>query len=233
MDKKYEDLLQEIRELDANYLKMVEGRKETVEKIFNIIKEIRSYTNAYNKELNEIEKKYQYCNYYVSDHSLVMSLLLRLANSNEERYAMKEVSTVGYYDINDETKKYQSKIIFISEKSLVDKIEDYLYFMDEFKQKAIVAINRGFSMMLITSNLFEPNVKPLKKEVMCDSIVDFRNMGILGNITCYLNSVELHENVNKLVNYININGPDFRNIDEDTLFEKINVVNKTQKTLTK
>ena len=233
MDKNYEHLLQEVRDLHNGYSEMVEGRREAVRSMREKIKEIRSITNSCNKELNGIERYYAYRDYYVSDYKLVMNLLLRLANSNEERYAMKEINTIGYYDLVDGKKKYQSKVYFISEKSFIDKLEDHVYYLDEFKRMASFAINRGYSMMVITSNLFEPNIKPRKEDVKCDSIFDFRNGGILGNITCYINSVELHENIDKLVNYININGPDFSNIDEDTLFEIISNVNKTQKTSTK
>lgn len=234
MEKKYQDLLKEIRLLNEKYHSSIEGRKEIIHEIREKSNELRKMTSMCNAELDELKRYFDYRDYYINDYKMVMALLLRLANSEEELYSMKEITTTGFYNTNDkEVNKLYGKVLFIGEKSFIDQLSDHLYYYDEFKQMATNAINDGHSMILITSNLFEPNVKPRKKEVKCDCIYDIRNGGILGDITCFINDEELKKNIDKYMAYVDKNGPDFSNIDEDVLFDLISSMKKSQKTLSK
>lgn len=234
MKRDYREILNEINELHAKYPKTVLGRKDIIKEIKEKIKEIRKMTSVCNAELDDLERYYAYREYYVNDYNVVMSLLLRLLNSEEENFSLKEVTTTGYYNTaGSEANKLFSKITFITQTSLCDKIDDHLYYFDEFKTLANKYINDGYSMIIITSNLFEPSVKPKKSDVICDSVYDIRNSGLKGNITCYCNGTIVKEAIDKLIDFINVNGPDFSNIDEDTLFEIINDSKNKQKKIVK
>ena len=234
MKKDYREILNEINELHAKYPKTVLGRKEIIKEIKNKINEIRKITSVCNPELDELERYYGYREYYVSDYNVVMSLLLRLLNCEEESFSLKELTTTGYYNTaGSEANKLFSKITFITQTSLCEKIDDHLYYFDEFKELASKYINNGYSMIIITSNLFEPSVKPKQSAVNCDNIYNIRNSGLKGNITCYCNGTIVKEALDKLINFINDNGPDFSNIDEDTLFEIINDSKNKQKKIVK
>lgn len=234
MKKDYRELLGEINKLHEEYSNIIKGRKDIIYKIKSKINEIRNMTTLCNAELDDLERYYQYREYYISDYKLAMSLILRLLNSEENVYVMKEITTTGYYNTaGSEVNKLFGKITFITRKSLADKIDDHIYYFDEFKEKATIAINKGYPMIIVTSNIFEPCVKPNKNEVMCDNIYDIVNSGIIGNITCYANGIGFKNALDKFINYVNENGPDFTNIPEDTLFELMNDYKSNEKTLLK
>ena len=233
MEKDYRELLKEISLLNEEYHMVIEGRKEIINKIRSRIKEIRKITTVCNPELEELESYYSYRDYYINDYKFVMSLLLRLANLEEDKYSMKELKITDFFDIGKEQKQLFSKVLFITDNTNMKKYGDQLYYYDEFKEKATRSINKGHSMILVTSNLFESDVKPRKESIKCDSIVNIRNGGITGDITCYINSIGLKEAIDMFNNYVNINGPDFSNIDEDSLFDLITDTNKYQKKLVK
>ena len=235
MKKDYLKILGEINELHAKYPTVALGRKEIIKDIKKKINEIKMITPVFNAELDELERYYSLRENYISDYNLVMSLLLRLLNNKEEQYLIKEVTTTGYYNTTgSEVNKLFAKITFIVDADLVDKIDDHLYYFDEFEKVAKQIIDNGHSMIIVTNNLFENTVKPKKIDVSCDSVYDIGNNGLKGNITCYVNDNNFKNAIDKLINYIEINGPDFSNIDEDLLFELINNSSKNrQKTLLK
>lgn len=223
MKRNYQEVLGEIRELHKKYKETVLGRKEIINEIMKKIGEIRSMTPICNAELTELENYYKYRNFYFSDYKTAMSLLLRLANANEEVYSMKEVTTTGYENTSgSEVNRLCSRILFITEKTLADKIEDRTYYFDEFKKIVSKEIDKGYSMIVITANLFENSVKPKFNEVKCDNAFDIINNSMMGNISCYVNNPDFAEAINKFTNYVKINGPDFSDIEEDTLFELMN-----------
>lgn len=231
MEKVNLELLKDIRLLHEEYQKSIEGRKDIVKEIREKVKDVRKKTGVFNPELDEIEGYYRYRDYYISDYKVAMNLLFRLANETDGKYAMKEITTMDFYDTSMGYQKLKSKVLFIANESLMDLFSNDYYYHDGFKKIANYAINKGGSMIVITSNLFEPNVKPRKDEVKCDDVLDIRNGGLLGNITCYINGLNMKEAVDKFVNYVDLNGPDFSNIDEDTLFEIMNNTKIAKKTL--
>ena len=229
MLKKDQELLQELRNLHEKYQSTIEGRKDIINEIREKIGEIRKQTTCCSKEIDEIERYYNYRDYYLSDYRLAMSLLLRLANLEDDAYRMREVTVTDFYNTGGkEVNRLYSKVLFITEKNIVDYFSE-LNHSDEFAKKAAKYINMGLSMIIITSNLFESDVKPKKYDLKCDKCFDIRNVGIIGNITCYISDPVLQKNIDKFMDYININGSDFSGIDEDTLFTLINKSNGNQK----
>lgn len=229
MQEDFREILGEIRLLHKKYHNTIEGRKEIIKEIREKINQVRKITSFCNPELDELERYYSYRDYYISDYELVMSLLLRLANFEEEIYAMREVTATGYYNTGTSNSRLYSKILFITEKNSIDKFNNF-YLGDEFAKSVTKYINKGHSMILITTNLFENNVKPKTSELMCDKIFDIRNGGLKGNITCYVNSLSLQKALYKFIKYVEKNGPDFSGISEDTLFELMTKENtKTKK----
>ena len=225
MKRNYQEVLKEIRELHANYKETIQGRRNIINEIMKKIGEIRSMTPICNAELADLENYYKYRNFYFSDYRMTMNLLLRLANVNEDNYTMKEVTTTGYDNTTgSEVNRFCSRILFITEKSLADKIENRTYYFDEFKRKATEAINKGYSMIIITSSWFENTVKPKFDEVKCDKAFDITNSNLMGNISCYVNNNDFEEAISKLTEYVKVNGPDFSDIDEDVLFDLMNSI---------
>lgn len=231
MEKDYHELLKELRVLNEQYHMTIEGRKAINNQIREKINEIRKLTTVCNPELDELETYYRYRDYYIRDYKVVMSLLLRLANAEEELYTMKEVSVTDFFDVSNTKEQLYGKVLFITDINLMGQFEHSLYFNKEFVEKAKNYISKGHSMIMITKNIFENHVKPHKNEIQCDTVFDIYNSGTTGNITCYLNGPSIQEAIKKFTDYVEINGPDFSGIDEDSLFELINNSNKNQKTL--
>lgn len=223
MGKDCHKILDEIRELHKKYSEVIEGRKNIASEIKKKINELKNITPIYNAELDELERIYKYREDYISDYKLTMDLLLRLLNSKESIYSLKEVTTTGYYNsTGSEVNRLYGKILFITYSSLADKIEDKIYHYGEFKDIISKEINNGYPMIIVTNNIFENSVKPNKNDVKCDMVYDIKSASSIGNITCYANGVDFQESLNKFINYVNINGPDFTNIDEDSLFNLMN-----------
>ena len=233
MEKDCEKLLREINLLNKKYSLVVEGRKDIVDEIRQKIKEVKKITDFYNVQLDKIEKFYSYRDYYINDYKFVMNLLLRLANNNDNYYSMKEITVTDYFNIDGKLRQFYGKVLFITDNYFMKMFSKPLYYYDEFRKIATDAIDYGKSMIIVTNNYFEPNVKPMNSQMRCNSIVNIRNSGVIGDITCYLNDFDLKREINKFINYVKKNGPDFSNIEEDTLFELINNVNKNKKMVIK
>ena len=231
-DEELNKILYTIEDLHEYYKNALIGRKELIEAIKKYISLVKKKTSAYNSELKEIEDFYSYRDYYIRDYKQVMRLLLRLANQNNDIYGMKEIVAIDFVNIDNVTKQLYGKTMIISNKDVLNKIhDDKLYYYDEFSKVSEDIINNGYSIIIVTYNYFDGNVKPKNKLNEKVERVDIKNSGMIGNISCYLHDDDLKKAVNKLIEFININGPDFSNIDEETLYKMI--CNNNEKQLVK
>ena len=226
--------LSEIRKLHQEYQNTVTGRKQIIKEIKKKINFIKSKTTIFNSELKELEDYYEYRDTYVNDYELVMNLILRLANKYEDNYEMKEVYTVDFINDGTTTKKISGKALVIGSKEiLVDYIDQRNYYYDELSALSTRMINKGNSMVIVANNALSSNVKPHLKDLKKISLIDIKNSGIMGNISCFLHDDNLKKGVFKLVKYINANGPDFKGIDEEELFNAIVNFENNEKILVK
>lgn len=224
MNNELQEMFDEIRELHHQYQNAIEGRKEIAKEIKEKIKIIKSKTMMFNSELHELQDYYEFRDYYVSDYEEVMRLILRLANREEDNYEMKEIYSVDFIhtENNEDVRRICGRTLVIGDSEAIKEVKDQKeYYYDEIKELSTRIINKGNSMVMVTYNALESNVKPRIDKLHRINIVDIKNGGIIGNISCYLHDDNLKKAVKMITRYIYINGPDFRNIDEDTLYELI------------
>ena len=213
-------IIDEIKTLDEQYKNSITGRKEIIIRIKELIKLFRSkYDN--NSFINEMENKYSYRDYYINDYKMVMNLLLKLANNNEDIYGIKEIVATDFVTVNNETKQLYGKTLIITNRDVLDTLNSDLYYYDEFSEVAKEIINKGYSMIIVTYNYFDGKVKPNINSLKNVNTINIKNGGLVGNITCYLHDDSLKTGVESLIDYIDINGPDFENIDEELLYNEI------------
>ena len=218
-----EKLYQRVKTLENEYALAKIGRRAIVNEMLATIKDLRKCSKKYKNELDQLEGCYKLRNYYISDYKLVMNVILKLANMKEQLYGMKEITATDFMKYNDtEVKQVYGKTTVIASCDVLDDIDEKkLFYYDEFSFLASRIINEGNSMVMIAPNVFEGNVKPQSK--LAKSIKhDLINGGFMGNISCFLyDNDPLKEAVMKVVDYINVNGPDFDGVDEDTLCDLI------------
>ena len=231
--EKVDELYERVKALKEEYLKATTGRRQILKEMLETIKELRKCTKKYKNELDQIEMCYKLRNYYISDYRLVMNVILKLANKKEEKYGMKEITSTDFVRFNnDKVKQVYGKSLVITDKEVLDNIDETKYFYyDEFSALASRIINSGNSMIIVTPNYFESNVKP--KDYLAKALrYDLKHGGFMGDISCFLQGDELKKIIWKIMDYINLNGPDFQDIDEDTLCNLI-TENSKQKRLCK
>ena len=122
MDKENE-LYQRIKILKEEYDLAKTGRREIANEMLKTIKELRSCSKNFKNELDQLEGCYKLRNYYISDYKLVMNVILRLANTNDEKYGMKEITATDFIKYNDdEVKQVYGKALVIASSDVLDKI---------------------------------------------------------------------------------------------------------------
>ena len=229
MDNELQETFDEIRKLHQEYQNTTLGRKEIVKEIKKRINLIKRKTGIFNGELQDLEDYYLYRNHYINNYEQVMRLILRLANSLDDNYVMYEINSIDFINEGDETRRIKGRALVIGKKDVLEDVSSQTdYYYDEFSALATRIINKGHSMVIVTYNMLTHNVKPHVKDLHKVNLVEIKNSGIIGNISCYLHDDNLKKAVKMLVKYIDINGPDFRNIDEDMLYELIIENSKTE-----
>ena len=228
-----EEIYQRILELRDEYTNAKTGRKEILQQMLEMINSYRKSSKKHKNDLHQLEMCYRLRNSYISDYQLLMDVILKLANKKEEVYGMKEIITSDFVRFNEYSLKQvygRAKVIALNE--VLNTIDETKYFYyDDFSKLASKILNDGNSLVIVAPNFFEGNVKP--KDLLGKALrSDLKNGGFMGNISCFLQGDELREAVMKVRDYIDINGPDFENIDEDTLCDLI-LENSKQKKLTK
>ena len=228
-------LFEEIQFLINQYQLATTGRKQLLIMIREKIALIRKYTNLFNQELDKIETYYSYRDYYVSDYKLVMRLLLRLANEEKNIYDMKKIIATDFIRTNgDEFKQIYGETLIIGEKKVLDLIDDKrLYIDNEFSDISSRIISNGNSLIIVTYNYFNGNVKPKYNSLSNVTKACIKNGGMVGDISCFLHNGALKISVDKFVKYIDVNGPDFQNIDENILYDLILNMNTKAKAFIK
>ena len=231
--EKGNELYERVLSLKNEYINATTGRREILKKMLDSIDKLRKCSKEHKNELEQMEMCYKLRNYYISDYKLVMNVILKLANQDNEKYGMKEIISSDFLKFNENSlKQVYGKALVITTKEILNQIDETKHFYyDEFSALASRILKSGCSLVIVTPNYFENNVKP--KDLFANRIRhDLKNGGFMSNISCFLQDDELKEAVIKVDDYIDINGPDFQNIDEDTLYNLV-IENNKQKVLSK
>ena len=211
----------EIKNLKDEYKKDSVNRKELGKEILNRIQKIKPIMDFFTRDLNRDANKYVYPD-YISDCSKAMELLLVLANTEEDKYAMKKfyVEQMGALNVRGD-KMHQGEIRVIGEKDVLDAIDNSIsYDGTSFGLLATNLVKKHHSLVAITNLHYETNVLPCWYDLKAKR-KKFRVNGLFSKLYCYTYDDELGKAVDILDDYIETYGGDIDNIDIEDLLYRI------------
>ena len=220
-----------LKELDERYLVETQNRLNILNEIQHTITILYKKMPLINEYLFKIEQFYAYRDTYIDNYDKVMNLILNLANKEDDNYVMKLVYAKELLNPNDPESMAHGKTLIITDKHMEPAFNKQIYRSEELGRLIKSTIDDKYSVVLITQNFCDGRVKP--KESLFDGISyhKIRNSGFAGDISCYLYNDDLAKAVNYLIKYIEEYGPDFINIDLDTLYKMVLEYINNSKTL--
>ncbi len=232
--------MQKVKELEEKYNESILDRQKIAFELKEELDSLRLFTWLLNNRINGIYSKYERLSDkeypFVTDYELAMRLLLRLANSNEEKYIVKPFYSSDF--LSQETKHgdrdfeiTEGTTLIIGEKGVLDSIDNSKsYCGSELGKITYQLVKNGYSLIIGTNNYFDINVKP------GSGLSTFHNINVTEfdirccgpDLSCYLFDDELKTATEKLMKFITENGADIKGLNEDKLFEVINKQSKTE-----
>lgn len=232
--------MQKVKELEEKYNESIFDRQKIAFELKEELDSLRLFTWLLNNRINGIYSKYERLSDkeypFVTDYELAMRLLLRLANSNEEKYIVKPFYSSDF--LSQETKHgdrdfeiTEGTTLIIGEKGVLDSIDNSKsYWGSELGKITYQLVKNGYSLIIGTNNYFDINVKP------GSGLSTFHNINVTEfdirccgpDLSCYLFDDELKTATEKLMKFITENGADIKGLNEDKLFEVINKQSKTE-----
>ena len=225
-----------IKELKEKYIKGEENRKKLGEEILLRTCILRDLMGIIERSMVTGEFDYKYPD-YISDYYKALDLLIKLANNNGvKKYSLmqlmtKQTASQETRHGDKETKMFEGDIWVIGDNNILRNVDNNkCYCCSEFKNAAVNIINENNSLVIITNHYFESSILPRESEVKSD-IRTIDVDGIFSGICCYTYNDELGLAVRQLKNYIDVYGGNINNISTETLVERINEMEKNNKTL--
>lgn len=228
-DDEVKNLVNKLKELDTRYINETQNRLEIIFEIRNIINILYKLAPVLKYDLVKLEIFYAYRDKFIDNYDKVMDLILNLANKDENNYSMKKVYATKIVDPNDKDATWYGKTLIILDKRVATILDKYKYQCEELGRLIKSIIEYGCSIVMITQNFCDGQVRP--KESLFDDIEykRIRNGGLAGDIACFLYDGKLKEAVDILIEYINNYGPDFTNINLDDLTNMVLDYSKNKK----
>ena len=232
--------MQKVKELEEKYNESILDRQKIAFELKEELDSLRIFTWLLNEKVDGLHSKYKSLSDkeypFVTDFELAMRLLLRLANSNKEKYIVKPFYSSDF--LPQETKHgdrdlwvAEGTTLIIGEKSVLDGIDNSKsYWGSELGKITYQLVKNGHSLVIGTNNYFDTNVKPGSGLSVFHNIdvaeFDIKCCG--PKLSCYLFDDELKTAAEKFMKFIAENGADIKGLNEDKLFEVINGQSKTK-----
>ena len=119
----------------------------------------------------------------------------------------------------DIDKKLYGKTIIVGPKEIMNSLNKKIYYNKELSIFLENNINNQNSFVVITTNLFNGHVKPVKTNNLYYEY--FPISGIMTEISCYLFNDELKEVIDKLKVYFDKYTKDLSNMNLDDVIKKV------------
>lgn len=235
--QKFAICYQEIITLVSNYKNAISGRKEIAEDIRNRLEFINKFLYHLTGDINKLSSEFEYVERFISDYKMAMRLFLRLANVDSNNFILKKVSYTNLFSFE---RRYDDRepeltcdnVWIIGEKNALDNIdEEKIYFGSELASITNNILKQGHSLIVVTDSYYENNVKPWSYDCNKFQKINIGVSNLFSSISCYLYNDELKIAVNKFLKFIKENGADIKGIDEEELFNVINLGESSPKKL--
>lgn len=219
-----------LKELKKEYLKGTINRKELGQELEKRTKNLKLFIGIFEDELKDIESLYKYPD-YITDYKKAFEILLRISNSQEQKYALKEfkVGQLGHIGTNDNLGMINGRVWIISEKKELDLIDNSkVYYNSEFSKVSTNLLKQGCSLVVLTDHLYDTNITP--RSIPLETYkTKFRIRGFMNDMLCYTFNDELNNAVESLDNYIVKYGGDIDNISVEDIIQNIIPLHKVKK----
>ena len=216
-------LFKEILELEEEYEKSTLNRLEFSRYIKRKINELSNFSHHLEMDMQSMNNDYSKMGYYISDYKKLLNILVRLANKDEEKYAVKELHNSVDSNYGDVTLLGSKNVIENSD--CLNSFEE-----DDLSSWVNRMIDDKESLIVVSDHYMEFNYKPYN---MNEREVDSFNLLIdrepVGSLTCYLFDGDLKDAVYSYLRFARDNGADIKGIDDDVLYKIILSNEKSRK----
>ena len=219
---------QEIITLEEQYKQTTLGRKQIAEEIRKKVNIMQRFLFYLKSNLRHINEKYEYSQDYINDYEKAIRLILKLANKEENQYSqvllhIEDEATFETIHGDREKLPAYNKAIIITKKEIVDNIDaNRVYRAHEIgklteeiykQQVSLIILTDYYHHSLVKPNTFNNNPTLGEEQIDADDVV--------GNISCYLFDDDLFDVISAFKNFIQQNGADIKDLDENEIIKNI------------
>ena len=219
-----------LKELKEKYASGLYNRKELSQEIIQKTSYLNDLIKIFEFDLSNNKDLYQFPE-YITNHYKIFDILLKLANTNTNKYDLKTFYTTqtgsnetihGY----KETNSSQGETYVLGEKSIINQINDTNFITPSKLQYEITnIINNNYSLVITTNAAYDWHILPQDSELKTNNKIELKTKGFISNLYCYSYNDDLGQAINKLNNYIQTYGGNVDNISINNLIIKINNLN--------
>lgn len=222
-------IYQEILDLEKKYKQATLGRRQIAEEIKKKSKLIQRFLFYINSNLRHINEKYEYEENYINDFEKAIRIILKLANKEENKYSLvklhiKDKATFEIIHGDREEISTDGIVLIITRKDVIDNIDDkMIYRAHEIGEITSQIFNQKISLIVLTDFYCDKLLKPNtfgNKPTLGEQKINADNL--VGGISCYFFDNELLNAVNDFMTFIQKNGADIRDLNEDIIVQNIN-----------
>ena len=219
---------QEIITLEEQYKQTTLGRKQIAEEIRKKANIAQRFLFYFKSNLRHINEKYEYTQDYLNDYEKAIRVILKLVNKEEQKYSQVLLhieDEVTFETTHGDREKIpvDGKVLIIAKKDVVDKLDNELvYRAYEVGLITNKIVSQQTSLIVLTDYHYDTLVKPNifgHTPALGEEKINAYN--ISGDISCYFYDEDLLEAVNAFKNFIQKNGADIKDLDENKIVQNI------------
>ena len=169
----------------------------------------------------------------VNNANQILNLILKLANMNEEKYDLKEYNTseLGSYETvagDRESVMLHGSVWIITLKEVLESIDiwykNFFYSIEpeNFRYGITSIIHQGNPVVMMTDYVYEWCVYPENRDIKNANIETISTTKSVNDICCYTYDDELGRAVEKIKHYLEVYGPNLKEIPMDIIINRIN-----------
>ena len=219
----------EINRLKALYKTGECNRKEVSEAIKQRVTELRGLLKVFELNIIGDKKTYEYDD-SISDYTIALGSILRMANKDEEKYGVRKltVKQLGIPDIRRserETSLMKNEVCFIADKQILHSL-DYTDRLEPtvFQRGITDLINAGNSVVVVTNHDHNWYVLPKGYDIEEATKQRYKTSGSISDICAYTYDDELGKAMMRFSRYIEEYGGDLSDLTIDDVTSRTNAL---------
>lgn len=198
------------------------NRKQIAQEIRNRLMVVKTFLHCLDEYDNNFDNEFSHLDNVVNDPKLALRLIIRLASIKNNMLVMRHFVTSDLLSFEEEgmISNYDyigGNIYIIGNKEVLNaNFNKEYYYTDDMSDITTNILNNNKDLIIYADRYFNDNIKPNNRNVEEINI----NTGMISQgISCYVFNDDLKDVINKFEQFIEENGADIKEIDEDKLFE--------------